>query len=274
MIDPAASSHGKGARFVMNQQSILREGSSALYRDVCAVYDALYSGELGPFPSRSQVAKAHRAIWIGVVSGDLKGPGRLSEVDIAELVGVSRPPLREAIDRLTQEGLLVRYGRGISAASVCPADIENIHEFRMVIEGFAAGRAAAILSDAEIDQLELDQTAPLSSEKQESSAVVHVVRDFAFHDRILGVCQNQMLLAAMRGLRARLVFLRFFQSTWFEKTLFEGRREHLTILRALRARDAAAAQSAMVAHIRAACDRTLANVRAFVSPWTAPRPEG
>ena len=91
----------------------------------------------------SQFDKALLGLRSLVLSGEFTGQRRLSEVAFAERLGISRTPLRQAMDRLVAEGLLERIETGgCRVATFTPDDIADAIELRGVVEGTAARMAA------------------------------------------------------------------------------------------------------------------------------------
>jgi DNA-binding GntR family transcriptional regulator len=74
--------------------------------------------------------------------GDLAPAERLTEAALAQELGVSRTPVREALGRLLADGLVVPAARGVAVATLDRDEIENIYELRAVLEGLAAAQAA------------------------------------------------------------------------------------------------------------------------------------
>ena len=95
------------------------------------------------------VDAAYRGIRKAIISGDLRSGERVSESALAARLGVSRTPVREALNRLRTEGLIVleRYRKGY-VASFTADDLREIFRLRAMLEGEAA-RAAALLIGAE-----------------------------------------------------------------------------------------------------------------------------
>jgi len=93
--------------------------------------------------SNGAVEAAYRYIRNAIVSGDLRSGDKLQESKLAERIGVSRTPVREALSRLGSEGLVVleRYRRG-EVASFSGPDVAEIFRLRAKLEGHAARRAA------------------------------------------------------------------------------------------------------------------------------------
>lgn len=86
-----------------------------------------------------------------IASGELAAGERIAEIPTAELLQVSRTPVRIAFRTLEQEGLLVKCaGRGYTVRAVSPADIAGAVEVRGVLEGLAARQAAERGIDAEV----------------------------------------------------------------------------------------------------------------------------
>jgi DNA-binding GntR family transcriptional regulator len=101
------------------------------------------------------VEAAYRYIRNAIVSGDLRSGDKLQESKLAERIGVSRTPVREALSRLGSEGLVVleRYRRG-EVASFSSADVAEIFRLRAKLEGHAARRAARRITREQIAELE------------------------------------------------------------------------------------------------------------------------
>lgn len=89
-----------------------------------------------------------------ICKGVLRPGERLTEVSLAKTLGVSRTPVREAIEKLLAEGLLSSSsGRGVIVTELSRAQVMQIYALRAVLEGAAAAFAAQHASPAEIDEL-------------------------------------------------------------------------------------------------------------------------
>lgn len=84
-----------------------------------------------------------------IARGDLRPNERLVEIDLAARLSVSRTPVRESIQRLSAEGLVVNRRRAWFVREHSPAEIRAHHEVRVALEGYAAGLAAERASAAE-----------------------------------------------------------------------------------------------------------------------------
>ena len=102
------------------------------------------SDVLSPLQSDELLAdRAYRELSQAIVSRGLEPGTRLSVPELARQLGVSRSPVREAVQRLIYDGLAEDRGRrGAVVARIEPDDFLSLLELRELLEGFAAGRAA------------------------------------------------------------------------------------------------------------------------------------
>lgn len=101
------------------------------------------------------VETAYRQIRRAIITGELRSGDTLQEAKLADKIGVSRTPVREALSRLSGEGLVVlqRYKRGY-VSHFSSKDVAEVFRLRAMFEGHAAGRAATRISDEDIARLE------------------------------------------------------------------------------------------------------------------------
>lgn len=192
---------------------------------------------------REVVADELRAM---IMRGDLKPGERLLEDRLADRLGVSRNPVREAIRALEGTGLVEVLPR--RGAYVSQLDNDRIHqllELRALLEGFAAERAATNRTDADLERLQ-----KLIDEGRRASKENDVVRAAAchreFHRAIERASGNQYLEGAVAPLRhqTELVF-----SVLLEHRGAPGWEEHDRILAAIAERDGDEARDGTYAHM-------------------------
>ena len=176
-------------------------------------------------------------------------PGaRLRETELAERLGISRTPVREAIRQLEADGLVIHIPRiGATIRTLDYAEVMELYEMRAVLEGTAARMAARAASDIEIAELE-----SLNSEMAQTLVPDRIYAlNKMFHLTLLDAAKNRFLVKSINALQKTLLILG-------PSTLAESERaqlalgEHERVLDALRARDGAAAEVAMRDHIQAA----------------------
>ena len=177
-------------------------------------------------------------------------PGqRIREAEVAQWLGVSRTPVREAFRRLQADGLLVLTPwRGAQVAELGRQQVVELYAMRRALEGTAAGLAAEHASAAEVDLLfdliERDQAA-----RGEPDRLAKINR--LFHEAVYGAAHNRYLLEALNALDDSLALLK---STTYEVPgrAEAARQEHIVIAEAIRRRDAGGAEQAARAHISTA----------------------
>src|SRR5438309_4795388 len=138
--------------------------------------------------------------------GDLRPDERLVEAEIAELAGVSRTPVREALHKLQVDGLVAVTGRGFVVGTVSTDELVELCAVRETLEGMAAGLAAR--SRTEMDLIALRHVAEEFRGAAARGDVPDLVRlNHAFHDVIWQAARNRYLgrqLSALRGQIERL----------------------------------------------------------------------
>jgi len=97
--------------------------------------------------------QAYQVIKEAIISLELEPGERLKESTLAEELGISKTPIREALTRLQHEGLVetIRF-KGASVAQIDDHDVEEIFEFRELLEGAAVKRAAIAFSSEDLQK--------------------------------------------------------------------------------------------------------------------------
>ena len=176
-------------------------------------------------------------------------PGdRLREIELSERLGVSRTPVREAIRQLEADGLVTHVPRqGATVRSLDYAEVMELYEMRAVLEGTAARLAARAASDIELDELDILNDRLAEAGTGPDAAQINRV----FHATLLDAAKNRFLAKSMLSLQKALLILGPSQLLDSERAA-AAVTEHRRIMAALKARDGAAAETEMRAHIQAA----------------------
>jgi len=194
-----------------------------------------------------------------ILEGEMPPGTRLTEASLAEELGVSRAPLREALLKLEERQLIERVPySGMRVAKLSQADILQMYEIREVLEGLACRKAAARISAEEIHRLKeyIDASeARLASPAAADSRSLSAIGDF--HDEIARIGGNEQL-RKMLG-RAVWKFLRvnYQLRSRTQERLAEAVIEHRRIIEALEARDAELSELLMRRHIAKAREGVL-----------------
>ncbi len=126
-----------------------------------------------------------------ILKGELKPGERLMEIALAEKLGVSRTPIREAMRKLEQEGLVVMIPRrGAQVANITEKDLNDVLEVRITLENMAIEKACANMTDADIRKLE--QAAEVfQTSTAEGDLVKMAEADVNFHEVIYEAADNK-----------------------------------------------------------------------------------
>lgn len=199
----------------------------------------------------------HVALKEAMVNQRLPGGSRLDELKISAELGVSRTPVREAIQRLSAEGLVVIVPhRGAYVAQLSRKDVHELYEVREALEGQAARIAAARAPSGMVADLE--RTLRKYGDALGAGHEERLVQlDSRFHESIARASRNRRLMQLIRSHREHLKILRI-TSVSIPGRPGRSFHEMVAVLEALRARDADLAEDRMRRHIRSVRDDVLA----------------
>jgi DNA-binding GntR family transcriptional regulator len=199
---------------------------------------------------------AYATIREQIISGEYAMGARLGEAELATALGVSRTPIREALRRLSADGLVeAEANRGARVASWTPDDLDQIYELRALLEGHAAARAATRVTPEDLEQL-----AELCDRMEEAVAAGITRSDNLdtladgnrrFHARIMAVAGNPRLHRLTDLLFQVPLSIHTYRHYSVDE-LDRSMRHHREILEAFRHRDVDWAGSVWRCHILAA----------------------
>ncbi|MCX7749841.1 MAG: GntR family transcriptional regulator [Clostridia bacterium] len=184
-----------------------------------------------------------------IISGELKPGERLMEVQLAEKMGVSRTPVREAIRKLELEGLVNMIPRkGAHVAELSVKDIMDVLEVRASLDGLAAALSAQRISEEELAELKHVYSQFVNYMEKENLQGT-IKKDVEFHEIIYRSSKNDKLIQIVNNLREqvqrfRVIYLKDYSSP---KELI---KEHAEIYEAILNRDIEAAERVAERHIK------------------------
>ncbi len=186
-----------------------------------------------------------------IVSGLLKPGERLMEIRLAEELGVSRTPVREAIRRLELESFVVMIPRrGTYVADISIKDINEVFELRTALDVLAAGLAAERITEEELEELErLLVLIGECTDKEDIDKIVEL--DTQFHDVLYKASRNGRLIGIISILRDQLTRFRSISMSYpgrVKNTL----EEHKRMVEAVSQRNATIAQKVAREHLERA----------------------
>ena len=188
-----------------------------------------------------------------ILDGTLKPGVPLIERDLCSQLEISRTPVREALRRLTADGLAeMRPRRSIIVASLSEEELGEVFELGIALESFVAGLAAQKATADDVEELEaiLVEMDTLLQAKANSGSFAYAKLDQAFHDRIAQAARNPRVAQILRqtvSLRLLANLMEHYVPLDFSASL----TQHRMIVQAVAAGDSEWAQIAMGNHIRA-----------------------
>ncbi len=194
---------------------------------------------------------AYEAIKKSLLQMDLSAiedEQRIDERTLAEKLGISRTPVREAINRLVIEGYLkVVPRKGVFVVKKSKKEIIEILLVRSVLEGLAAKLATEHVTGEEIERMK-DIFAPFNSRNIKRKFLEYAEANIRFHELVIQISQCGKLIELAGSIFDHMRWIRF-QSVVHEDRLIKSHREHLKIIEALEKRDANLAERLMKKHI-------------------------
>lgn len=183
-----------------------------------------------------------------ILKGEITPGTRMMEVEMAEEMGVSRTPIREAIRKLEKEGLVtIEPRRGAYASKISTKDMIEILEVRQNMEGLAAYFAAQRMQDEDKEKLQvLAQEYEAAVEARDTAEMIKI--DTKFHHTIVEGCDNKILMQIMEQLQELVLRFRYLYYDNFKR----GEKmpaEHAAIYKAIIKGDEQAAREAAFMHI-------------------------
>jgi DNA-binding GntR family transcriptional regulator len=187
-----------------------------------------------------------------VAGGELRPGTRLSEVDLCRIYEVSRTPIREALVRLEQDGLVERRGSALFVRDRSADEIIDIYRVRVYLEGAISFDAAHRRSETDLMRLEAAAAQGLDLTGHEDPTRLQAINT-AFHQALAYACHNQTLQDLQSRLTAQVVK---FPSTTLS---YPGRwqtsvGEHMELVEAIRKQDGELARRLGSSHMQAAAE--------------------
>lgn len=214
--------------------------------------------DLAPIKQRTLGDEAAQQLRTAIRNGVLRPGTRLVERDIANRLGMSRIPVREAIQRLVEEGLVEKSPhRGTFVYAPSRTEIEEISSLRQVLECFVVERAIANWSAEGEEELrstvEMMRVAAQEGDWQQ----IHE-GDYHFHSIIWEMANHSLLLEVVSGLRSRINRFLFEVSSALPKADMANHIErHDELIDILKSGDVELAQKEITAHVLSATKRIL-----------------
>lgn len=190
-----------------------------------------------------------------ILEGDLAPGAKLAEATLADRLGVSRGPVREAFRMLEEAGLVrTEKNRGVFVRDVSVEEALEIFEVRAVMDLYVGRKLAETATPSQVRELRQLADAMDRAAKAGQAQDFHAT-NLAFHDRLLELAGNAKLVATYRKLVKELSLYR--RRNLNEESMAVYAREHKQIVKAIATGDPEAAGQAMFQHVMNSRARTL-----------------
>ncbi len=183
-----------------------------------------------------------------ILRGELKPGERLMEIQLADKLGVSRTPIREAIRKLELEGLVLMIPRrGAEVAEITEKSLRDVLEVRGALEELAVELACDRITEEDIDQLKV-AAKEFEQALQSGDVTIYAEADVKFHDIIYLATENQRLIQLLYNLREQMYRYRveYLKQEEVHPVLL---KEHDHIISCIAKRDKKAAKQAVATHV-------------------------
>lgn len=224
----------------------------------------LQNGIFSPALKRTLADGVVSSIRDAILSGRLSPGERLSEQDLAKSLKVSRGPIREALDRLERQGLVISHPNGRSyVARLSRQDLEEVYSLRIALETLAVQLASRCATSRALEDLQAVVDAMAAFKNGDLTEQQAAEMDLRFHDALCRASNNKRLYDIWSNLRPQLHILLLSRNVADPDFRNLAVKTHQAILDAIRARDEERATALMQAHFHGSYERI---VKSYGSP--------
>jgi len=200
-------------------------------------------------PSKSIREKVYDYLREGVLNGKIKAGDRLVESDLADRIGTSRTPVREALHTLEREGLVESQQRvGYVVRPISELEVSELCEIRLALEALAL-RWALSKDPVGLANAMRENLSRCEQRIAEGDLKAFIELDAQFHELISGIADSSRLMEMTNSIRRYMLRYRI-QSIYTEDNVHRAIAGHQAVLKAIEEGDKRAAQRALRAHIK------------------------
>lgn len=192
-----------------------------------------------------------------ILTGHLKPGQKLAERDLTERLRISRTPLREALSRLEQEGLVIsKPQRGYFVLEIDAKMIEDLFDLREVLDGFAIRLAIRRMTAEELEELERVFRELSRFEKNETQTEEEIRTGLRIHEILARAGKNELLCETLLRLYERMLMFIWIDVLYADEAALT-RHEHREIFEVVLVRDEKRAVEIAQAHVRRSKENVL-----------------
>lgn len=205
---------------------------------------------LNPIDRRSRVDQVWSQLRTAILHGQFLAGDRLVELDIAGRLGTSQGPVREALQRLEHEGLVIRVAHtGTFISPLSYAEMQDVFAVRSEIETRAFRRTATQITEAQCEQL-LGLIEVMRASGRANDLTTLIDHDMVFHELICEWSGNTTLLRVWRLLYVQVQRFIIQTHPYYFPNLVEVAEQHVPLVEALMLRDPDLAARSIAEHCR------------------------
>lgn len=200
----------------------------------------------------SLVTQVYDLLWKRIINQQIQPGQKLSDLQLSKDFGISRTPIREALYRLVQEGIVLNQNqRGFYLITFSGQDVKEIYDLRMALEVLAVRLALPNLTQEDLDnfQVDLDEVKQLISANTERAQERFLTIDRKFHKLLVQSSHNGRLEASLESLLAQIKVFQLY-GIHLKNLVDMSFEHHQAIVSALLSRNEKEAVQAMERHIR------------------------
>ncbi len=192
--------------------------------------------------------KAYHILKEAIIRGDIESNARLTFQELAQSMGISTTPIREAINKLTSEGLVkLSPNKGIIINEITIDDFQEILQIRSALDGLIAELATSKINEEEINEMvKIIKNMELSVKKDDR--LVYNDLDIQFHDLLLNIAGNQKLKDLYNNLISQVYKFRL-RTLKLAYRMSKSLEEHKSIALAVKEKNPSKANREMRKHI-------------------------
>lgn len=209
--------------------------------------------------------KAYQVVRDAIVTNRLTPGELLTEEQLSEMLNISRTPVRAAIRKLVDEGLLITQGKGVLVSTLTESDIDNIAAIRLAVEPLAIDQLAGKITPEMLRELreiaEYQRNITLSKLSSSEEYLSYIDADYRFHVMLAKCTGNRFLQDIVERINTHSCRGHILSSSLLSDAHKQAAEEHCTVVDCLERGDCTAARRAMENHIAAVRRRFLEEKR-------------
>jgi GntR family transcriptional regulator, gluconate operon transcriptional repressor len=216
--------------------------------------------DTAPAGARTLWEGAADAVRRAIVTGELPDGARVSEASLAETLGVSRAPVRDAIRVLVREGLLQQGAWATTVIGCSPDNIRQLFDLRAYLEAYAIKLGAARVDEAACEELRAAADQMITAAGRDDTNA-YAGADLAFHRALVRAARDRWLLSAWENLAPVIAATLALGANPSSRAPQEIAAGHRDILQSFLEGDVLSAEATLRRHLRGAVDHLLTRFR-------------